>query len=393
MRAYLSVLGALLLFAGVPIASAADQLTLLEGQEIAAELTAISDTGLLGGSAVPAGLDLNSLRRIERTVAAPAAEKPTVVLDLVGGGKILATSVSVAAEKFTIQWPHGEALLLPIDAVRAVRFRAAVNDDSFEAALKKPSADSDRLFVEIDGKLSMLVGLIDSLADGKITFQYEGQTQTVATDKLFGFVVAQASAPPATDSGVVVELADGARVAGVVKSLTDGKLTITIGVSSQVIVPWAVVKTIEVRSPRLAFLSDLEPIRVDERRLVTLPEAWQRDRNIQGKTLLLGERKFTKGIGTHSYSELAFNVDGKFDGFAAVIGLDAAAEGKGDCVFVVQGDGRELLRERVTGRVAPKVIKLDIKNVKELVLIVEPGEELDLGDLADWADARVIRQK
>jgi hypothetical protein len=30
--------------------------------------------------------------------------------------------------------------------------------------------------------------------------------------------------------------------------------------------------------------------------------------------------------------------------------------------------------------------------VKQLTLLVEPGEDLDLADLANWADARVIRQ-
>jgi hypothetical protein len=57
------------------------------------------------------------------------------------------------------------------------------------------------------------------------------------------------------------------------------------------------------------------------------------------------------------------------------------------------GDGKELLRERKKGSDPAREIKLDVAGVKLLSLIVEPGEDLDLADLADWADARVLRQK
>lgn len=371
----------------------AEKLTNLSGEETTAQLSGISEAGELQGTGLAAGLTLDGLRRIARDLPAAAASKPTVVLDLVGGGKVLASSVTAASEKFTIKWPAGEDLVLPIDAVRAIRFKPEAKDDNFEAALAKPSPDNDRLFVEIDGKPAMLVGLVESLEADKVVFQYDGAQQTLPTEKLFGIVVAQATAAPAATSGVLVELADGSRIAGTVQSLAAGNLALTVGASSQVTVPWEAVRSLTIRSSRLAFLSDLEPARVVERRLVTLPGAWQRDRNVQGKTLQLGERKFEKGIGTHAYSELAFTLNGDFDRFAAFIGLDAAAERKGDCVFVILGDGRELLRQRVRGTDQPQEVGVDIAGVKELTLIVEPGEDLDLADLADWADARVIRLK
>jgi hypothetical protein len=108
---------------------------------------------------------------------------------------------------------------------------------------------------------------------------------------------------------------------------------------------------------------------------------------------MLDDRKFDRGLGVHAHSELVFDIGGGYDVFAAVIGLDAASDGKGDCVFVVLGDGEELLRQRCASNDKPRKIKLDIAKVQELSLIVEPGEGLELADLADWADARVIKQK
>lgn len=371
---------------------AADRLILLEGPEATATITSIDGSGKLTGEGVPAGLELDSLRKLQRDVPAANSAKAAVILDLIGGGSIKATSVTIANEKFSINWTLGDELSLPIDAVRAVRLRPDLKDESFTAALAKPSADNDRLFVEIEGKLSMLVGLVESLSAEKVVFQYEGAQQTLPADKLHGVVMAQTATAKQAGTGALVELADGSLVAGEVKSLADDKLTLAINASSNVVVPWSAVRSLAVRSTRMSFLSDLDPVRVSETRLVTLPAPWQRDKNVQRKTLTIGDRKFEKGIGTHAYSELAFDLAGDYDAFAAVIGIDAVAEGKGDCLFIVQGDGKELLRQRVRGS-AGQEIKIDVKGVKELVLLVEPGEELDLGDLADWADARVVRQK
>jgi hypothetical protein len=38
-------------------------------------------------------------------------------------------------------------------------------------------------------------------------------------------------------------------------------------------------------------------------------------------------------------------------------------------------------------------MRIDIRERKQVTLIVEPGEDLDLADHANWCDARVIRPK
>ncbi len=369
----------------------ADEITTLDGQKLAGEIVAIDEAGQISGQNLPGDLQLDLLRRIERSVPEQST-KGSIALDLVGGGRIQGDTVTVADEKFHVAWAVGDKLVLPIDVVRAVRLKPAVTDATFEAALAKPSADHDRLFVEVDGKLTILSGLIESLTAENVVFQYEGEQQTLPLARLFGIVVAQVGTSVKPASGITLELADGSRIVGATKSLADGKLTVSIGPASAEL-PWSAVRSMTIRSSRLAFLSDLDPIEVEESRLVTLPQPWQRDKSVARKTLTLGERKFDRGIGTHAYSKLVFDVAGNYDAFSAIIGIDAAADRHGDCIFVVVADGQELARERMTGTTEPKELKLDITGVKQLALIVEPGEELDLADLANWADARVIKQK
>jgi len=178
---------------------------------------------------------------------------------------------------------------------------------------------------------------------------------------------------------------------GKVTSLTAGKLTVRTAQDAALVLPWKAVTRMTVHSDRLAFLSDMDPAAVKERPVVTLPRSYRRDRSVAGKTLTLKGRSFDKGIGTHARCELAYDVQKKFDVLAAVIGIDDETNGRGDCVFVVLGDGKELFRARMKGTDEPRDVKVDISGVERITLIVEPGEDLDLADHADWCDARLLK--
>jgi len=99
----------------------------------------------------------------------------------------------------------------------------------------------------------------------------------------------------------------------------------------------------------------------------------------------------------HATCRLTYKVNGRFTRFAATIGIDEAivraTRGKGDCVFVVTGDGKELFRQRMKGGESPKTIDVDIADVKEVTLALEMGDDpdLDLADHGNWCDARFIR--
>jgi hypothetical protein len=62
-------------------------------------------------------------------------------------------------------------------------------------------------------------------------------------------------------------------------------------------------------------------------------------------------------------------------------------------VFVVEGDGKQIYKSPVIrgGAVAPTVINVPVKGVKTLTLRVDATEDLDLGDVANWAGARLVR--
>jgi hypothetical protein len=370
------------------------QLVLLDGQAVAIQSLAIAD-GKLSGEGVPDKLTLDDLRRIDLPVppGAGVGEKPTVVVELRAGGKVNAKNVSLADDKCQIEWTGGEPLSVPIDAVRAIRFEPAAASDEFDAALAAPSPDLDRVLLKAEaGKLDSVSGLVESVTAEEVKFELEGQSRSVPRAKVFAIVVAQPDAGDAVPAALI-ELLDGSRIGGELVSLAEGKASVQVAGGGKAEIPWAGVRRVQIRSSRVAFLSDLKPSAVEQQAIATIARPWQRDKSVLGKPLTLGSRTFDKGIGVHSRSSLTFDAEGKYDVLAATIGIDAETGGKGDCVFTVLGDGQPILTKQMKGSDAAQDISVPIAGVQQVILLVEPGADLDLADHADWCDVRLIKNK
>ena len=99
------------------------------------------------------------------------------------------------------------------------------------------------------------------------------------------------------------------------------------------------------------------------------------------------------GIGVHANSSLTYDVGGKWSTFESVIGIDDQMGATGSVVFMVTGDGKQLYKSPlILGKAAAAtVINVVIKGVKTLTLTVDATDDLDLGDVANWAGARLVR--
>lgn len=159
------------------------------------------------------------------------------------------------------------------------------------------------------------------------------------------------------------------------------------------------ITAVSLRSDRVVYLSDLEPVDVSQNSLATIEFQWQRDRSVQRNPIRLFSpetgkvTEYARGIGTHAASRIEFeNADG-FDLFSAVVGIDAETEGNGDCQVSVWADGIKLWEARISGNSAPQKVDVGIDGMKKVALVVRNGQHLDLGDHVDWADARFLKTK
>ena len=368
------------------------RLVLLDGSIISIKSLEIT-AGKLTGEGIPADLTLDDLRRIEVSEPAPPTAKPAIVAELSRGGKVLATSATIAEERVELASSDGKLLALPLDMVRALRLEPATASADFDKAAVAPSAELDRIFVkDEEGKLSSVTGMVESLTAEELTFESGDQSRKLPRAKLFGIVVAQ-PATSSTPPRCIVALIDGSQLGGDDLAVAEGSVELTFAGVSKTKLPWSAVSSVTIRSGRVAYLSDLKPSDEQQQPIVTLPRPAQRDRAVTGKPLALGGRAYEKGFGVHARSLLAFDVEKKWDTLAATIGLDSESGKKGDCVFIVLADGQPVFTRRMRGSDSPAEIELAIRDRAQITLLVEPGEGLDLGDHANWGDVRFVKNR
>ena len=141
----------------------------------------------------------------------------------------------------------------------------------------------------------------------------------------------------------------------------------------------------------------------------------QLDQSTKKTPLTIGEKKYKKGLGTHSVSEITYWLDGQFKDFRSDIGIDASAEGAGAVRFKVCADGKVVHGDVVkasigeknegqvqslygfevtamSGRDPAKSILVDVTDTKLLTLVVDEAVNGLAKDYANWAEARLIKK-
>lgn len=307
------------------------------------------------------------------------------ILGEIDGGVRVQTSLAPAVE---LQFEHLAALVFG-DAAAPSDAQAV-----FEAELRNRLPGKDVLIALSGDQVKTARGSVASLGPSQGRFLFNERQRTFSTSSAYGLVFAAGARPPA-ENLTTLHLADGT-VLPVRLLASDGAVVsaeTTFGLRLDL--PTDRVSSIAVASGRVAYLSDMmRQSEVGRTVEGLLHEPWRvrLDRSVANGHIMLGGRRFEKGIGVHARAELAFPLNGDFERLLATIGIDDAVRPRGNVVFRVLGDGKVLFDSGpVTGRDEPRDVAVEITGVRSLTLAVEYGDQMDLSDHANWAAARLIR--
>jgi hypothetical protein len=224
---------------------------------------------------------------------------------------------------------------------------------------------------------------------------------------------------PPKDLLAVLTLRNGDVLTGSIRGITQKTLELSLAASKGlwIKIPLDEVVTIGVRNGRFVFLSDLTPARIKENPWAFDPPVthtppfegkviynYRRDRSYAGKPLRINGRTYLKGIGTHSWTEIEYDLGGNYAAFESRIGIDdSAGPGNGSVIFKVLVDGKPVYQSPVMiGGGKPADVRVNLKDAKRLVLLVDYTHELltvkdgreedHVLDRADWVAARLIKK-
>lgn len=260
----------------------------------------------------------------------------------------------------------------------------------------------------------VLRGRLESFNATGGTFHFGQRPREFRTEKVFGIVFAAGvvSVDP-RQSPVTVTLCDGGHLRGRVLGMDacvprqfNHAVCISTNLGRNVELSVTDIGRIDVRSDRVVYVSDLAPVEqhveglLHQRVAGRSPWPVRLDRSVVTGPLAMEGRRFDKGLGVHSRTELVYAIGGGYEKFVATIGVDDAVRPRGSVVFRVLGSGETGQQSSVlfdsgtlTGTDAPQDIIVDLSKVTTVTLLVDYGEDLDVADAAVWGNARFLKAK
>ncbi|MCH2209190.1 MAG: ThuA domain-containing protein [Lentisphaerales bacterium] len=149
-------------------------------------------------------------------------------------------------------------------------------------------------------------------------------------------------------------------------------------------------------------MGDIDQYSKTSRKYLSLKEAksvkvgWnnaKQDRAIQGGELKIAKKRYFKGLGVHSHSEIIYDLKGKgYQRFYTKMGSNDSAH-KGAMEFEIYVDGKKQFASGDMKQGEPaKFADLNIAHASELKLVVTAGSDKEpSGDHANWVDSCFIK--
>ncbi len=379
----------------------------LAGESVSGELVGLDANGLTvrvgeKDRTIPV-LDLRSMQTDNKPIDDPES---TILLTLRDGS-------SIPARKFTQKdgTTHvGHASLgsfsFPARSLAHVLLKRQNEGSDIAkqwAELLKAPAQADMVVFRRDEALDQLDGVIHEVGEENLDFAFDNDRISPRRTRLEGMIFfhGPSNPPPPTLYQVRDHIGGHWSVAEAV--MKGEKLQLTTPAGAKVSMSLERIASIDFGSSNVVYLSDLDIERSSWRPYLQFgpvsPLQEQRfgpkiDQSLSGEPLQLSGRVYRKGLALHSRSEIAYRLTEEFTTFRTVAGLDQRMVGKvgGVAELIIKADGdRELFRTDLEVDAPPVPVEIKLDKVRRLTIIVDFGDENDIGDHVILGEARLTK--
>ncbi|MCC7476248.1 MAG: NPCBM/NEW2 domain-containing protein [Pirellulales bacterium] len=349
----------------------------------------------------------------------PPPSSTSGIVELVDGTVLPWKSLAASGENILLAsagTEGGTEISLPVANVGVVRF-LQLEGPLIEQwnEIRQQALPSDVLVVlKRDGKsLDYVEGVVGNIADDKIDFKLDGESNRVDRAKVAGVFYFRKARPETAKPAVVLQGQSGLRANAASVRMERDHLAIKTLSGDTLVWPVEDLASADYSAGKLVYLSDLEPTSAKWASFVGLPSGVElastygeprRDRSGFGDSLMLFSseaasdpaqrdklRTFSKGLALRSRTEIAYRLPSGFSRFTAEVGVDPIAAARGSVKLTISADDERLLEADFTREGRPQSIDLPIAGAKRLHIVVDYGQNLDSGDWLNLCDAKLIQ--
>jgi hypothetical protein len=381
---------------------AAGELQTLTGKILTGDLASLSDKVLVfkttkGDVSTPVSEVLTVA--LQNDSALPAGTK-YADLELVDGTMLHCSKYALKGKDFEVTLAGSELKTkLPLAVVAALLNDAqdpAVRKEWQEKVVAK-RGNQDVVAIKLNDSLNSLDGTFGDSgnAKGELSFEYEigGERQKKDLDlsKAQGLLFLRSL--PATAPSPLCKVFDTHQGVYVVSklSLSGDNFTLALVAGPSLVLPRKIVARLDYSNDKVVFLSDLKPTELIEKSRQGRKEPMRLNKNLDNGPIRVGVTVYSRGLAIHAYTDATYTLDGKYQKFDAVLGMDADVLGDGKPVVTIEADGKQLFSATVTRKDQPRSLSLPVKGAKQLRIVVASTGLFDFGDHVDLANAKLSK--
>lgn len=386
----------------VPAMSMAGEIRTLDGKTYSGEIASLEPTVVRLRSVDGAALTSHELKDVIGidwgTPARQTTRVPYLRIRLIDGTIVYCLTLELKDKQFKAMLISGQKIELPLDQVHHIVCDA--QDTNALAAMdallaENPKQDVIRVQSRDSNAIEPYEGLIQGANDQgtRLMFKARGLENISSIDVARLRALYFSRSQLGINDKAVARIYDTFGNCFVVTRYQWGEATcdVTLQAGSSISLTRPSIVKFDLTPGKMVYLSDLEPAKVEETPILSELYRHRRDKNLEGGPISVGRKVYSKGLALHSKTILEYDIQGH-SMFRCMLGLDDAMAGSAHAVVRIEGDGKELLSTVVSSKEnKPQDVAISIKGMQRLRIIVDYGEDLDLGDHIDFADARLIK--
>lgn len=370
-------------------------------------------------NASPVKLPMSEIMLIDFPETKSVVSDEPQVVSLHDGSQLNCTGANRTAMELTVSSASFGELKIANRYVRSIRLQAdnPAYRSQWNTFLKRET-DKDLLIVaKRDGSgLDFLAGVVSAIGSEKTEFLLDGETVPVPAARVYGVVFASTTSPESAQPANVTSDAKvtshkGDLFAASAIKFSNGAFEIETAWGQSLQVASALIRSIDLSSGRVQYLSDLEPLEerldgidpegslladlIDKEEEVLLFGP-RRDTTMERTSRLrLRGREFSKGLCIHSRTEISWALDEKYTSLDCLVGIDdeVAYSGKHLVALKISGDGNVLFEKSIATTDDPLPLQVPLSGVSTLTILVDFGDNESTCDWLDLADAKLLIAK
>ena len=393
----------LLLIAALSVGAADVQVETLDGHKVTGQLIAWTAESLtVAADGKQHDVPLAKLLRVrpQATAASPVVAEP-IRVDLVDGSHLFVSHFGVRNEVATVGLAGNASLEIAAISIAAVHLKPPTEAiDAQWDEIRRLDATGDVLIIRKGDYVDFLEGIVGEISDETVHFRLQDEDVPVRRSKVDGVLYYRRSGGVLPKPICWMIGRDGSRVALRRVTLHEGQFRIEGTTGMTWTPPEGLIERFDFSAGKVVYLSDLTPQSTQWRPFFDLPAAVstirqfgspRRDAALEGGPLRLEGKAYAKGLALRSRSEVTYRLPEPFRVLSAIAGIDDRMGDRGHVRLIVRGDGRILFDATLSGRDPPQPLQINIEGVRRLTILVDYGEDLDVADHLDLANARISK--